>query len=167
MAQDFRAIITGQADLKSARDAFNKFKQDVEKPIKITIEANGLNAVWGNIQRQAQQSGIQVGNSFVQSFQKNIRSAKMSGNAMKAMFDGVVPDGKLLFNGGMIESIGTTSQAIKALKKEFQDMESKGAILKNFKLADDGKSFTASITDGLNATINIAGRLVLLIIPIA
>ena len=159
MAQDFRAIITGQADLKSARDAFNKFKQDVEKPIKITIEANGLNAVWGNIQRQAQQSGIQVGNSFVQSFQKNIRSAKMSGNAMKAMFDGVVPDGKLLFNGGMIESIGTTSQAIKALKKEFQDMESKGAILKNFKLADDGKSFTASITDGLNATINIAGRL--------
>ena len=156
---DFEAKITGIADLSKAKQDFDSFKKLMEQPIKITVDASGINAVWGNIQRQAQQSGIQVGNSFVQSFQKNIRSAKMSGNAMKAMFDGVVPDGKLLFNGGMIESIGTTSQAIKALKKEFQDMESKGAILKNFKLADDGKSFTASITDGLNATINIAGRL--------
>ena len=46
MAQDeFIALIEGRADLKDARDAFNKFKQDVEKPIKITIDASGLNAI--------------------------------------------------------------------------------------------------------------------------
>ena len=156
---EFEAKIIGIADLKDAKDAFNDFKSKMEQPIKLTVDASGLNAVWGNIQKQAQQSGIQVGNSLVQGIQKNIRSAKVSSGTMKAMFDGIVPDGKLLFNGGMLESIGTTSQAIKALKKELQDMESKGAILKNFKLGDDGKSFTASITDGANATINIIGRL--------
>ena len=160
MAQDqFIALIEGRADLKNARDAFDTFKKQVEQPIKLTFDASGFNAVWGNIQKQAQQSGIQVGNSLVQGIQKNIKSAKVSSGTMKAMFDGIVPDGKLLFNGGMLESIGTTSQAIKALKKELQDMESKGAILKNFRLGDDGKSFTASITDGANATINIIGRL--------
>lgn len=156
---EFEAKIIGIADLKDAKDAFNDFKSKMEQPIKLTVDASGLNAVWGNIQKQAQQSGIQVGNSLVQGIQKNIRSAKVSSGTMKAMFDGIVPDGKLLFNGGMLESIGTTSQAIKALKKELQDMESKGAILKNFRLGDDGKSFTASITDGANATINIIGRL--------
>ena len=156
---EFEAKITGIADLSKAKQDFDSFKKQIEQPIKLTIDTSGFNAVWGNIQKQAQQSGIQVGNSLVQGIQKNIRSAKVSSGTMKAMFDGIVPDGKLLFNGGMLESIGTTSQAIKALKKELQDMESKGAILKNFRLGDDGKSFTASITDGANATINIIGRL--------
>lgn len=156
---EFEAKITGIADLSKAKQDFDSFKKQIEQPIKLTIDTSGFNAVWGNIQKQAQQSGIQVGNSLVQGIQKNIRSAKVSSGTMKAMFDGIVPDGKLLFNGGMLESIGTTSQAIKALKKELQDMESKGAILKNFRLGDDGKSFTASITDGANAAINIIGKL--------
>lgn len=156
---EFEAKITGIADLSKAKQDFDSFKKQIEQPIKLTIDTSGFNAIWGNIQKQAQQSGIQVGNSLVQGIQKNIRSAKVSSGTMKAMFDGIVPDGKLLFNGGMLESIGTTSQAIKALKKELQDMESKGAILKNFRLSDDGKSFTASITDGANAAINIIGKL--------
>jgi len=156
---EFEAKITGIADLSKAKQDFETFKKSMEQPIKITVDASGFNAVWGNIQKQAQQSGIQVGNSFVQGFQKNIRSAKVDSNTMKAMFDGIVPDGKLLFNGGAIESIGTTSQAVKALKKELQDLEKNGAILKSFRFGEDGKSFTASITDGMNATINIVGRL--------
>ena len=156
---EFEAKITGIADLSKAKQDFDAFKKSMEQPIKITVDASGFNAVWGNIQKQAQQSGIQVGNSFVQGFQKNIRSAKVDSNTMKAMFDGIVPDGKLLFNGGAIESIGTTSQAVKALKKELQDLEKNGAILKSFRFGEDGKSFTASITDGMNATINIVGRL--------
>lgn len=156
---EFEAKITGIADLNKAKQDFETFKKSMEQPIKITVDASGFNAVWGNIQKQAQQSGIQVGNSFVQGFQKNIRSAKVDSNTMKAMFDGIVPDGKLLFNGGAIESIGTTSQAVKALKKELQDLEKNGAILKSFRFGEDGKSFTASITDGMNATINIVGRL--------
>lgn len=156
---EFEAKITGIADLSKARQDFDAFKKSMEQPIKITVDASGFNAVWGNIQKQAQQSGIQVGNSFVQGFQKNIRSAKVDSKTMKAMFDGIVPDGKLLFNGGAIESIGTTSQAVKALKKELQGLEKNGAILKSFRFGEDGKSFTASITDGMNATINIVGKL--------
>ena len=156
---EFEAKITGIADLSKAKQDFDVFKKSMEQPIKITVDASGFNAVWGNIQKQAQQSGIQVGNSFVQGFQKNIRSAKVDSNTMKAMFDGIVPDGKLLFNGGAIESIGTTSQAVKALKKELQGLEKNGAILKSFRFGEDGKSFTASITDGMNATINIVGKL--------
>lgn len=156
---EFEAKITGIADLSKAKQDFDVFKKSMEQPIKITVDASGFNAVWGNIQKQAQQSGIQVGNSFVQGFQKNIRSAKVDSKTMKAMFDGIVPDGKLLFNGGAIESIGTTSQAVKALKKELQGLEKNGAILKSFRFGEDGKSFTASITDGMNATINIVGKL--------
>ena len=55
MAQDFIAMIEGQADLSKAKQAFDSFKKQVEQPIKITIDTNGFNAVWGNIQKQAQQ----------------------------------------------------------------------------------------------------------------
>lgn len=156
---EFEAIIKGRADLKDARDAFDAFKKQVEQPIKITVDVSGFNAIWGNIQKQAQQSGIQVANSFVQGVQRNIRSAKVSNTAMKSVFDGIVPDNKMVFNGSMLESIGTYSQTIKDLKRELQELESKGGILKSFRFGDDGKSFMADITDGVNSTIKVFGTL--------
>lgn len=158
MAQDFIALIEGRADLKQAKQDFLNFKQQAEKPIKLTFDTNGLNAIFTGLGKQAQQSGIQVANSFVQSVQKNIRSAKVGDTAIKSMFDGIVPDGKLVFNGGGLESIGTTAQAVKALKKELQGMSS-GALLKSFRFDEEGKSFMADITDGANATIKVIGHL--------
>ena len=155
---DFEAKITGIADLSKAKHDFLDFKQQAEKPIKLTFDTNGLNAIFTGLGKQAQQSGIQVANSFVQSVQKNIRSAKVGDTAIKSMFDGIVPDGKLVFNGGGLESIGTTAQAVKALKKELQGMSS-GALLKSFRFDEEGKSFMADITDGANATIKVIGQL--------
>lgn len=155
---DFEAKITGIADLSKAKHDFLDFKQRAEQPIKLTFDTSGLNAIFTGLGKQAQQSGIQVANNFVQSVQKNIRSAKVGDTAIKAMFDGVVPDGKLVFNGGGLESIGTTAQAVKALKKELQGM-SNGAILKGFRFDEEGKSFMADITDGANATIKVIGQL--------
>ena len=161
MAQDFRAIITGQADLSKAKQDFDSFKRSMEQPIKITVDASGFNAIWGNVQKQAQQSGIQIGNSLVQGVQKTIRSGSniVSGNVAKAMFDGILPDKKILFNGGGLDAIGTYSDAVKAIKEEFQGIEKSGGFLKNFKFGEDFKSFTAEITNGANATIKVLGEL--------
>ena len=161
MAQDFVALIEGRADLTKAKQSFDAFKKQVETPIKITLDTNGFNAVWGNIQKQAQQSGIQIGNSLVQGVQKTIRSGsnKVSNDVAKAMFDGILPDKKILFSGGGLDAIGTYSDAVKAIKKEFQDIEKSGGFLKNFKFGEDFKSFTAEITNGANATIKVLGEL--------
>lgn len=158
---EFEAKITGIADLSKAKQDFDSFKKSMEQPIKITVDASGFNAVWGNIQRQAQQSGIQIGNSLVQGVQKTIRSGsnKVSGNVAKAMFDGILPDKKILFNGGGLDAIGTYSDAVKAIKEEFQGIEKSGGFLKNFKFGEDFKSFTAEITNGANATIKVLGEL--------
>lgn len=158
---EFEAKITGIADLSKAKQDFDSFKKSMEQPIKLTIDANGFNAVWGNIQKQAQQSGIQIGNSLVQGVQKTIRSGsnKVSNDVAKAMFDGILPDKKILFSGGALDAIGTYSDAVKAIKKEFQDIEKSGGFLKNFKFGEDFKSFTAEITNGANATIKVLGEL--------
>ena len=86
MAQDFVALIEGRADLTKAKQSFDAFKKQVETPIKITLDTNGFNAVWGNIQKQAQQSGIQIGNSLVQGVQKTIRSGSNSGTSSAYSF---------------------------------------------------------------------------------
>lgn len=158
---EFEAKITGIADLSKAKQDFDSFKKSMEQPIKITVDASGFNAVWGNIQKQAQQSGIQIGNSLVQGVQKTIRSGsnKVSNNVAKAMFDGVLPDKKILFNGGGLDAIGTYSDAVKAIKEEFQGIEKGGGFLKNFKFGEDFKSFTAEVTNGANATIKVLGEL--------
>ena len=119
---EFEAKITGIADLSKAKQDFDSFKKSMEQPIKITVDASGFNAVWGNIQKQAQQSGIQIGNSLVQGVQKTIRSGsnKVSNNVAKAMFDGILPDKKILFNGGGLDAIGTYSDAVQPLPARLQ-----------------------------------------------
>lgn len=159
MAQDFVALIEGRADLTKAKQAFDTFKKQVETPIKITFDTSGFNASWGNIQKQAQQSGVQIGNALVQGIQRNIKSAKVGNTAINAMFDGITPDKKILFNGSGLESLRTDIQTIKALKKELKDMETGGGILKSFRFGDDGKSFFADIINGANSTIKVVGTL--------
>ena len=156
---DFEARIIGTADLNEAKQAFDTFKKQVEQPIKITFDTGGLNLAWNGLQKQAQQSGVQIGNALVQGIEKNIRTAKVGSNAMKSMFDGIVPDGKILFNGGGLESIQTTAKTVKDLKRELEAMASNGGILKSFRFGDDGKSFMADITNGANSLIKVVGTL--------
>lgn len=150
MAQDqFIALIEGRADLKSARDAFDKFKQDVEKPIKITIDANGFNAVWGNLQKQAQQAGVQIGQQMSRSIQKNIKDTKLS----------IDPESKLKTGYDPIaDYLKMDAKLADNLVSQLQRIQKEGGQLQSFKLGDGGNSFEAMIKNG-EATIKVFSRL--------
>ena len=156
MAQDFRAIITGQADLKSARDAFNKFKQDVEKPIKITIEANGLNAVWGNIQKQAQSTGAQAAQAYVKSFNKNLGT--MSTSAAKS---GIIT-GELLQSGTFkepaLKELKATKELYSSIGEELDSIQKKGLQLKSISFDSGGNRFIAKAINDMNTLVTITGN---------
>lgn len=140
MAQDqFIALIEGRADLKSARDAFDKFKQDVEKPIKITIDTNGFNAVWGNIQKQAQQAGVQIGQQMSRSIQKNIKDTKLSIDPKSKLQTGYAP---------IADYLKMDAKLADNLVSQLQRIQKEGGQLQSFKLGNGGNSFEAMIKNG-------------------
>lgn len=150
MAQDqFIALIEGRADLKSARDAFDKFKQDVEKPIKITIDANGFNAVWGNLQKQAQQAGAQIGQQMSRSIQNNIKDTKLSIDPKSKLQTGYDP---------IADYLKMDAKLADNLVSQLQRIKKEGGQLQSFKLGDGGNSFEAMIKNG-EATIKVFSRL--------
>lgn len=140
MAQDqFIALIEGRADLKSARDAFDKFKQDVEKPIKITIDTSGFNAVWGNIQKQAQQAGMQIGQQMSRSIQKNIKDTKLSIDPKSKLQTGYAP---------IADYLKMDAKLADNLVSQLQRIQKEGGQLQSFKLGNGGNSFEAMIKNG-------------------
>ena len=150
MAQDqFIALIEGRADLKSARDAFDKFKQDVEKPIKITIDANGFNAVWGNLQKQAQQAGVQIGQQMSRSIQNNIKDTKLSIDPKSKLQTGYAP---------IADYLKMDAKLADDLVSQLQRIKKEGGQLQSFKLGDGGNSFEAMIKNG-DAMIKVISRL--------
>jgi len=150
MAQDqFIALIEGRADLKSARDAFDKFKQDVEKPIKITIDANGFNAVWGNIQKQAQQAGAQIGQQISRGIQNNIKDARLSIDPKNKLQTGYAP---------IADYLKMDAKLADNLASQLQRIKKEGGQLQSFKLGNGGNSFEAMIKNG-DAMIKVISRL--------
>lgn len=140
MAQDnFIALIEGRADLKSARDAFDKFKQDVEKPIKITIDTNGFNAVWGNLQKQAQQAGVQIGQQISRSIQNNIKDTKLSIDPKSKLQTGYAP---------IADYLKMDAKLADNLVSQLQRIQKEGGQLRSFKLGNGGNSFEAMIENG-------------------
>ena len=149
MAQDFRAIITGQADLKDARDAFDTFKKQVEQPIKITIDANGFNAVWGNLQKQAQQAGAQIGQQMSRSIQNNIKDTKLSIDPKSKLQTGYDP---------IADYLKMDAKLADNLVSQLQRIQKEGGQLQSFKLGNGGNSFEAMIKNG-DAMIKVISRL--------
>ena len=150
MAQDqFIALIEGRADLKSARDAFDKFKQDVEKPIKITIDANGFNAVWGNLQKQAQQAGVQIGQQMSRSIQNNIKDTKLSIDPKSKLQTGYDP---------IADYLKMDAKLADNLVSQLQRIKKEGGQLQSLKLGNGGNSFEAMIKNG-DAMIKVISRL--------
>lgn len=140
MAQDqFIALIEGRADLKNARDAFDKFKQDVEKPIKITIDANGFNAIWGNLQKQAQQAGAQIGQQISRSVQNNIKDTKLSIDPKNKLQTGYAP---------IADYLKMDAKLADNLVGQLQRIQKEGGQLQSFKLGNGGNSFEAMIKNG-------------------
>lgn len=140
MAQDqFIALIEGRADLKSARDAFDKFKQDVEKPIKITIDTSGFNAIWGNLQKQAQQAGAQIGQQISRSVQNNIKDTKLSIDPKSKLQTGYAP---------IADYLKMDAKLADNLVSQLQRIQKEGGQLQSFKLGNGGNSFEAMIKNG-------------------
>ena len=149
MAQDFIAMIEGQADLSKAKQAFDSFKKQVEQPIKITIDANGFNAVWGNLQKQAQQAGVQIGQQMSRSIQNNIKDTKLSIDPKSKLQTGYDP---------IADYLKMDAKLADNLVSQLQRIKKEGGQLQSFKLGDGGNSFEAMIKNG-EATIKVFSRL--------
>lgn len=147
---EFEAKITGIADLKDARDAFDTFKKQVEQPIKITVDASGFNAVWGNIQKQAQQSGIQIGQALSSAINKNVKNVKVN-----------LPLERLFKESGatsIVSHLGIDTSTAQALKNELKNINAEGATLSKLTIGNNGKSFEA-IVQNANTAVTVLGRL--------
>lgn len=150
MANDFRAIITGEANLSKARQDFASFKNECQKPIKITFDTNGLNLNFGNLQRQAQQQGAQIGATLVQQIEKDVKNVKVN-----------LPLERLFETGGatsIASHLGIDVKTAQAIKKELAGVNAEGAKLSKLTIGDHGKSFEAVVTSG-NSAITVLGRL--------
>ena len=156
MAQDeFIALIEGRADLKDARDAFNKFKQDVEKPIKITIDASGLNAIWGNIQKQAQQVGANSAKQFNKGFVSNIKT-DIGHESQKKLISGWKSDG--FNNTAGLRQIGATKEALRDVQREIDSVNTKGLQLGKIRFNEAGTRFTTKLVGEMGTVVNLTGR---------
>ncbi len=157
MAQDFVALIEGRADLKSARDAFNKFKQDVEKPIKITVDASGFNAVWGNLQKQVQSFGAQAGKQYANAMQNNIKNVKIDPSFVNRAFSGLTLNGKI-DNGSLMDYLGADVKLAHSLLDELTKIKAEGGQLQKITFGDGGESFEATIKNA-NTLVHVMGEL--------
>lgn len=139
MAQDFIAMIEGQADLSKAKQAFDSFKKQVEQPIKITIDASGFNAIWGNLQKQAQQAGAQIGQQMSRSIQNNIKDTKLSIDPKSKLQTGYAP---------IADYLKMDAKLADNLVSQLQRIQKEGGQLQSFKLGNGGNSFEAMIKNG-------------------
>ena len=150
MAQDFIALIEGQADLSKAKQAFDSFKKQVEQPIKITIDANGFNAVWGNIQKQAQQAGVQIGQQLGRGIQNNVKNTRLSIDPKIKLQTGYDP---------IADFLKMDSKLADDLVGQLQRIKNDGGKLQSFKLGNGGNSFEAIIKNG-EATVKVLSHLI-------
>lgn len=147
---EFEAKITGIADLSKAKQDFETFKKSMEQPIKITVDASGFNAVWGNIQKQAQQSGIQIGQALSSAINKNVKNVKVN-----------LPLERLFKESGatsIASHLGIDTSTAQALKNELKNINAEGATLSKLTIGNNGKSFEAIVRNA-NTAVTVLGRL--------
>lgn len=163
MAQDFVALIEGRADLSKAKQDFDAFKKSMEQPIKITVDASGFNAVWGNIQKQAQQQGAQMATAYAKGFQSNIKGVKLSNSLETLLVKGgklnLGDDSNLIVDKSALKQLEALPTVYKAISKELDSIGSKGTKLQSLSFNDTGTAFTAKLENGLNTTITLTGKL--------
>lgn len=128
MAQDFRAIITGQADLSKAKQDFETFKKSMEQPIKITVDTSGFNAVWGNLQKQVQSFGAQAGKQYANAMQNNIKNVKIDPSFVNRAFSGLTLNGKI-DNGSLMDYLGADVKLAHSLLGELTKIKAEGGQL--------------------------------------
>jgi len=136
---EFEAKITGIADLSKAKQDFETFKKSMEQPIKITVDASGFNAVWGSLQRQAQQTGANIGQQVGRSIQNNIKNANLKIDPKAILKTGYDPIGDYL---------KMDSKLADDLISQLNRVKAEGGQLQSLKIGNGGSSFEAIIKNG-------------------
>ena len=146
---EFEAKITGIADLSKAKQDFETFKKSMEQPIKITVDASGFNAVWGNIQKQAQQAGGNIAKSITQGVQNNVKKANINFDPMSSIKTGYDP---------IADKLKMDAKLADDLVRQLEKVQQEGGVLQGFRLGNGGNSFEAIIKNG-EATIKVFSHL--------
>ena len=154
---EFEAKIIGIADLKDAKDAFNDFKSKMEQPIKLTVDASGLNAVWGNMQRQAQSFGAQAGKQYANAMQNNIKNVKVDPSFINRAFSGLTLNGKIN-NGSLMDHLGADVKLAHSLLDELTKINAEGGQLQKITFSNGGESFEATVKNA-NTLVHVMGEL--------
>ena len=164
---DFEAKITGIADLSKAKQDFDSFKKLMEQPIKITVDTSGFNAVWSNLQRQAQSIGSQAGRQYAQGFEKNIAAidtTKVANNMLKGVVDRVsAKNGKgslslSIFGNSGLKELGASSAVFKTLEKELDSIKQKGLQIQSIKFNETGTSFVAKAINDMGTLVTLTSK---------
>ena len=164
---EFEAKITGIADLSKAKQDFETFKKSMEQPIKITVDASGFNAVWGNLQKQAQSVGSQAGRQYAQGFEKNIAAidtTKVANNMLKGIVDRVsAKNGKgsltlSIFGNSGLKELGASSAVFKTLEKELDSIRQKGLQIQSIKFNETGTSFVAKAINDMGTLVTLTSK---------
>jgi len=164
---EFEAKITGIADLSKAKQDFETFKKSMEQPIKITVDASGFNAVWGNLQKQAQSIGSQAGRQYAQGFEKNIAAidtTKVANNMLKGIVDRVsAKNGKgsltlSIFGNSGLKELGASSAVFKTLEKELDSIKQKGLQIQSIKFNETGTSFVAKAINDMGTLVTLTSK---------
>lgn len=150
MAQNFIAFIEGRADLAKAKREFADFKTQVEQPIKLTFDTNGLNAIFTGLGKQAQQAGVQIGQQLIKSVQNDVKNVKVN-LPLERLFQ---PTGAT----SITSHLGIDVKTAQALKKELKDINIQGATLSKLTIGNNGNSFEA-IVKSADTTITVLGKL--------
>ena len=157
MAQDFIALIEGRADLSKAKQEFDNFKRQVEQPIKITFDTNGFNAVWGNLQKQVQQNGGQIGQILNNTINKNVKNIKIDPSFINRAFSGLTLNGAI-DNGSLMRYLGADIELAHSLLGELKKIKDEGGQLQKITLSNGGESFDATIKNA-NTLVRVMGEL--------
>ena len=154
---EFEAKITGIADLSKAKQDFDAFKKSMEQPIKITVDASGFNAVWGNLQKQVQSFGAQAGKQYANAMQNNIKNVKIDPSFVNRAFSGLTLDGKI-DNGSLMDYLGADVKLAHSLLDELTKIKAEGGQLQKITFSDGGESFEATIKNA-NTLVHVMGEL--------
>ena len=154
---EFEAKITGIADLSKAKQDFDSFKKSMEQPIKITVDASGFSAAWGNLQKQVQSLGAQAGKQYANAMQNNIKNVKVDPSFINRAFSGLTLNGKI-DNGSLMNYLGADIKLAHNLLDELTKINAEGGQLQKITFGSGGDSFEATIKNA-NTLLRVTGEL--------
>lgn len=161
---EFEALIKGRAELADAKKAFDDFKKYCETPIKIKFDTSGLKLNFGNVQKQAQQQGVQVANSIIKGFETTL-DTNFGHQASKKLISGwnAGDTSKNIHDiqnqtAALRDELGATDDIIKRVQRDIDNLNIKGLDLSKLTFNDTGDKFIAKAVGEMGQLVSITGK---------